>query len=783
MPPSTSRVATASILVAEAGDTVVCAAWVRFRSATEFATLWGGATLPRWRGRGIYRALVAHRASLAAERGRRYLEVDASDDSRPIEAGHEDASAKRSAQDRSASRKVLMLLEERKRRSAASYFAGAAASLVMLVAVALTLPSIARAGDPQQRLAQRYAPVIRLVEQEEPCHHGEAYEPTDVDLVLGNPDVAFRGPWDTTNLIKVAPTADDLSRAPSDYHLDFPGKAVAPGCVYDEWSHRFANGHAPTMYAHIASEAAYPNELALQYWFFYVFNDFNDKHEGDWEMIQLDFDAADASQALRTKPVIVGYSQHEGAESARWGDSKLQILDSTHVVVYPALGSHANYYTSALHLGRSAAQGVGCDDTSGPSHELRPKVALIPTATAAYSEAYPWLLFQGHWGEEHEGFYNGPTGPSTKPQWTKPITWASDEWRDKSFAVPAGTSLGSTATGFFCGAVATGSSALTSLVGDPSPFLISLAVILLVLLWLSSRTSWQPSAPLHVARRRRWGAIVNATRRMYFGHLRLFLYIGLLFFPLGIVITVIQYAIFRLSGLNGLLDSAGSSNAAVVFLAILLGIVFTVFGLSVVNAATAVAMVELDAGRNASALGAYRKVLPKLGALLLVVFMAALLVAIVGLTFIGVLLGVWLIVRWAFLAQVVALEDSSALGALRRSARLSRGNWWRIASMLLFVTVIALLLGPLVGTLLLFASNASFNFINLVSSLVYTAVLPFAAIATTYLYFDLLVAKQHAAEAEAETGGVLPAEIGDRQPQAPPTSPEIAPVPRPPPGG
>jgi GNAT superfamily N-acetyltransferase len=57
---------------------------VRFPSGTEFATLWGGATLREWRGRGIYRALVAERARLAAERGCRYMEVDASDDSRPI---------------------------------------------------------------------------------------------------------------------------------------------------------------------------------------------------------------------------------------------------------------------------------------------------------------------------------------------------------------------------------------------------------------------------------------------------------------------------------------------------------------------------------------------------------------------------------------------------------------------------------------------------------------------------------------------------------------------------
>jgi GNAT superfamily N-acetyltransferase len=73
-----------TVVVAEAGGEVVCAAWIRFERGTDFGTLWGGATLPAWRRRGIYRATVAYRAGLAAERGFRYLEVDASDDSRPI---------------------------------------------------------------------------------------------------------------------------------------------------------------------------------------------------------------------------------------------------------------------------------------------------------------------------------------------------------------------------------------------------------------------------------------------------------------------------------------------------------------------------------------------------------------------------------------------------------------------------------------------------------------------------------------------------------------------------
>ena len=73
-----------SIVVAEADGAIVCAGWVRFVRGTDFATLWGGATLPAWRGRGIYRATVAYRASLATQRGFRFIEVDASSDSRPI---------------------------------------------------------------------------------------------------------------------------------------------------------------------------------------------------------------------------------------------------------------------------------------------------------------------------------------------------------------------------------------------------------------------------------------------------------------------------------------------------------------------------------------------------------------------------------------------------------------------------------------------------------------------------------------------------------------------------
>jgi ribosomal protein S18 acetylase RimI-like enzyme len=73
-----------TVVVAEADGEVVSAGWVRFERGTAFASLWGGSTLVEWRRRGIYRALVTYRARLAGAQGFTVLQVDASDESRPI---------------------------------------------------------------------------------------------------------------------------------------------------------------------------------------------------------------------------------------------------------------------------------------------------------------------------------------------------------------------------------------------------------------------------------------------------------------------------------------------------------------------------------------------------------------------------------------------------------------------------------------------------------------------------------------------------------------------------
>jgi GNAT superfamily N-acetyltransferase len=66
------------------GRRVICSGRLARVAGTEFAGIWGGSTLPEWRGQGIYRALTAARARAALDEGVRYINSDCTVMSRPI---------------------------------------------------------------------------------------------------------------------------------------------------------------------------------------------------------------------------------------------------------------------------------------------------------------------------------------------------------------------------------------------------------------------------------------------------------------------------------------------------------------------------------------------------------------------------------------------------------------------------------------------------------------------------------------------------------------------------
>jgi hypothetical protein len=229
-----------------------------------------------------------------------------------------------------------------------------------------------------------------------------------------------------------APTDRDLAAAPPDSNIDLPGDAGNPGCDFEK---RFGRAAAstlpPTMYVRIGTDPDHPGQFALQYWLYFVFNDWNNLHEGDWEMAQVVFDVSSPEAALQTEPVGMAVSQHDGNERRSW-DDVTRLGDRP--LVFAGVGSHAIYYSPHRWFGKSGATGFGCDDTRGPSDQLDARVVVMPDVVTP-GDGFGWITFPGRWGQRAPSLNDSETGPPTTEQWIHPITWMEEMGRDAA-AVP-----------------------------------------------------------------------------------------------------------------------------------------------------------------------------------------------------------------------------------------------------------------------------------------------------------------------------------------------------------
>ncbi len=107
-------------------------------------------------------------------------------------------------------------------------------------------------------------------------------------------------------------------------------------------------------------------------------------------MIQLDFDAPDATARSPCAPTDVGYSQHDGAERGRLGTrpSSRRSAARTRSCIRPR-GRMPTTTARRSTWGAARPRASGCDNTRGPSRELRPAVQLVPDDRAAMVERVP----------------------------------------------------------------------------------------------------------------------------------------------------------------------------------------------------------------------------------------------------------------------------------------------------------------------------------------------------------------------------------------------------------
>jgi hypothetical protein len=591
--------------------------------------------------------------------------------------------------------------------------------------------------EAEQELADRYAPIMMLKSQDEPCDTlGEAFTPMAVDAVLGNDQIALRQVGDVDPVVKWGATARDLYGLGGGFYLDFPGASLSPGCLYERDFTRYTAGARSTVYAHIARQADEPDLLALQYWSYWYYNDWNNKHESDWEFIQLVFPASTVEEALQVEPTSVGYAQHEGGERAGWDSSKLE-REGTHPVVYSSAGSHASYFGSALFLGRGASEGFGCDNTDGPSTRVVPDVVVLPDSVSGADDPFAWLAFEGRWGERHDGPYNGPDGPFRKARWTEPIDWA-DNLRSSAVVVPTGDAQAHQVVSAFCGVVEFGSVQFVQLQTSPARVVLSLAVLGGVVMILIRRTSWASVAPLPIVQRRRAGEIARASIALLRRHPLPFLAVGLLYLPLaafaGLLATLVRFVPFA-GDVVSLSDRGGGGMR--LFLSLLVGGFASLLAFVVVAAAVAMLVLDVSRGETPSARRALALVGERIEALARGLLRASIVVLALELTIVGIPFGVRQLVRYQLLAQTTMLEGAEGRAALGRSSQLVRGRWWHTALVVGLIHLVTATSGFVIGLLLLVTvTSMPFWMLSIIVTVVGALVMPAGAIAITLLYGD-----------------------------------------------
>jgi hypothetical protein len=262
-------------------------------------------------------------------------------------------------------------------------------------------------------LAQQYAPILHFSEQEQlfPVNVEYYFQHSVIKRIGDNKTIAS-APLDG-NILRTY-------RSPI-YYIDNTLGKVEDDKIIEAYRHD-APSSGYTVYARVTrTEYEGKTYYIIQYWMFYVFNNGKlNRHEGDWEFIQVELDKT-------RKPIAVSYSQHRTGERVFWNDVD---KEGTHPRVYVALGSHANY--PKPYEGRV---GLASDVVDSAGVVLKPsdyRIVMLGSSNT-HSEEQAWLEFAGYWGEltAQESILLGEAGPKGPMfavhglPWNDPVGWSA----------------------------------------------------------------------------------------------------------------------------------------------------------------------------------------------------------------------------------------------------------------------------------------------------------------------------------------------------------------------
>lgn len=277
---------------------------------------------------------------------------------------------------------------------------------LFLISFIICLPSTANALSVED-----YAPVFYF-ESEENCF------PVDVSYHIDNSymkalgesysGISLKASNLNFNLLSTFFSEDDIQYT----YLDNEIGSVNDTKIIDDYQSKL-NNLGYTVYYRVFDDN---NAKIVQYWMFYAFNDGTlNKHEGDWEMVQVVI-PKDGSEKW------VGYSQHHSGQKADWNQVE---KEGSSIKVYVARGSHANYLR---YFSGKLGIGMGSDYVGSSGRILK-----YGDYNLVKLDNQSWLDYSGHWGEINSVEdialgRAGPFGPKFRQSgnmWDNPESWGN----------------------------------------------------------------------------------------------------------------------------------------------------------------------------------------------------------------------------------------------------------------------------------------------------------------------------------------------------------------------
>jgi hypothetical protein len=280
---------------------------------------------------------------------------------------------------------------------------------IMITIILLTFLLLIGVTSSAQPDPNTYAPYFYF-EGQETCYPVEAsyhLENSDLYCFDGSSLASKKDEWTISDLTSTATDTCFLDNT--------QGTTKDNGVINHYKSELSSRGYL--VYYRVVSIGS---NYVIQYWMYYAFNKGElNQHEGDWEMVEIVFSD--------DNPSWVAYSQHHGGQSATW--EQVEKEGKTHIKVYVARGSHANYLRSY-----SGKLGIASDIVGANGKILKPAKYILEDINDE-----PWLDYPGRWGEvalQESDAYTasilgqaGPEGPKFREggeMWNNPISWGKN---------------------------------------------------------------------------------------------------------------------------------------------------------------------------------------------------------------------------------------------------------------------------------------------------------------------------------------------------------------------